>query len=233
MFPLADTVRSRTFPVVNWLIILTNVLVFALFELGRSEQELLRLFTAYGLVPVTLFAGEPWALLTLLTSQFLHGGWVHLISNLWALYIFGDNVEDRLGSGRYLFFYLVCGVVAGLVQSYLTAGSRLPLIGASGAIAGVLAAYLLAYPTARVITLIPIFILPWFVEIPAVLYLIIWFVSQLFSGVMALGQNAAEFGGVAYWAHIGGFAAGLLLALLFAPRPSRRPQWYPDEYQPW
>jgi membrane associated rhomboid family serine protease len=233
MFPLADTVRSRTFPFVNWLIIIANVLVFVLFELNQTPRELLRLFGTYGLVPQQLFSGAPWALLTLLTSQFLHGGWVHLISNLWALYIFGDNVEDRLGSFRYLLFYLVCGVVAGLVQSYLSAGSQLPLIGASGAIAGVLAAYLLSYPTARVITLIPVFILPWFVEIPAVLYLIFWFVAQLFSGVMTLGAGAAEFGGVAYWAHIGGFAAGLLLVWPFRPRAPARPQWYPDEYHPW
>ncbi len=233
MLPLADTVRSRSFPVVNWLIILTNVLVFVLFELSRAPSELVRFFETYGVVPARLFSGDPWALLTLLTNQFLHGGWVHLISNLWALYIFGDNIEDRLGSGRYLLFYLVCGALATLLQAYLTPTSRLPLVGASGAIAGVLAAYLLFYPTARVITLIPIFILPWFVEIPAVLYLIIWFVSQIFSGVMSLGAGAAETGGVAYWAHIGGFVAGLLLARLVAPRETRRPRWYPDEYQPW
>jgi membrane associated rhomboid family serine protease len=233
MLPLADTVRSRTFPIVNWLIILTNVAVFVLFELGRDDRELLRLFTTYGVVPVRLLEAQPWAFLTLITSQFLHGGWLHLISNLWALYIFGDNVEDRLGSIRYLLFYLVCGVAAGAVQSFLTAESRLPLIGASGAIAGVLAAYLLSYPTARVITLLPLFFFFSFVEVPAVLYLIIWFVLPLFNGVMSLGVSAAEFGGVAYWAHIGGFAAGLLLVWLFAPRPSRRPQWYPDEYHPW
>ena len=233
MLPLADTVRSRSFPVINWLIILTNVLVFVLFELNRTPTELLRFFTAFGAIPERLFSLEPWALLTLITSQFLHGGWLHLISNMWALYIFGDNVEDRLGSGRYLLFYLVCGVLAALAQSYLSPTSRLPLVGASGAIAGVLAAYLLFYPTARVISLVPLFILPWFVEIPAVLYLILWFVAQLFNGVMSLGVNAAEFGGVAYWAHIGGFVAGLLLAHLAAPRAARRAQWHPDEYHPW
>src|SRR5688500_5774234 len=119
MLPLADTVRSRSFPVINWLIILTNVLVFVLFELNRTPTELLRFFTLFGAVPERLFSLEPWALLTLITSQFLHGGWLHLISNMWALYIFGDNVEDRLGSGRYLLFYLVCGVLAALAQSYL------------------------------------------------------------------------------------------------------------------
>jgi membrane associated rhomboid family serine protease len=124
-------------------------------------------------------------------------------------------------------------VAAALTQAYLTPNSQLPLVGASGAIAGVLAAYLLFYPTARVISLVPLFILPWFVEIPAVLYLIFWFVAQLFSGVMSLGGAAAELGGVAYWAHIGGFVVGLLLARLVAPRLGRRPQWHPDEYQPW
>lgn len=233
MLPLADTVRSRTFPFVNWLIILTNVLVFVLFELGRTPAELLRFFTTFGVVPARLFSGEPMALVALLTNQFLHGGWLHLISNLWALYIFGDNVEDRLGSGRYLAFYLVCGVAASLAQAYLTPSSSLPLIGASGAIAGVLAAYLLFFPTARVITLVPIFLFASFIEIPAVLYLIIWFVLQLFSGVMSLGVSAAEMGGVAYWAHIGGFVAGLLLARLVAPRASRRLRWHADEFHPW
>ena len=233
MLPLADTVRSRTFPFVNWLIILTNLLVFVLYELGRSPAELQRFVTEYGVVPARLLGGDPVALLTLLTNQFLHGGWLHLISNLWALYIFGDNVEDRMGSGRYLIFYLVCGVAASLLQAFLTPLSTLPLIGASGAIAGVLAAYLLFFPTARVITLIPIFFFASFIEIPAVLYLVIWFVLQLFNGVMSLGVSAGDMGGVAYWAHIGGFAAGLLLARLVAPRASRRLQWHADEYHPW
>jgi membrane associated rhomboid family serine protease len=233
MFPIADTVRSRTFPLINWLIILTNVAVFALFELGRSQVELSRLVTTYGLVPRELFSGNAWALLTLFTSQFLHGGWLHLISNMWALYIFGDNVEDRLGSARYLVFYLVCGLAAGLAQAYLSQASNLPLIGASGAIAGVLAAYLVSYPTARVLTLVPIFFFASFIEIPAVIYLIIWFVLQLFNGVLSLGPNVADVGGVAYWAHIGGFAAGLLLVWAFAPRRPRQPRWYPDEYHPW
>src|SRR5688572_1730698 len=231
MLPLADTVRSRTFPVINWLIILTNVAVFVLFELNRTPAELQRFVTEYGVVPARLFGGDSLALLTLLTNQFLHGGWLHLLSNLLALYIFGDNVEDRLGSGRYLAFYLVCGVAAALLQAFLTPQSTLPLIGASGAIAGVLAAYLLFYPTARVITLVPLFLFASFIEIPAVLYLVGWFILQLFSGVLSLG--AGDMGGVAYWAHIGGFAAGLLLARLVAPRAARRQRWHADEYHPW
>jgi membrane associated rhomboid family serine protease len=163
--------------------------------------------------------------------MFLHGGWLHLLSNMWALYIFGDNVEDRLGSGRYLLFYLITGAAAGLAQALIGTTSRVPLVGASGAIAGVLAGYLLLYPTARVITLIPVFFLPWFVEIPAVVYLLVWFVSQFFSGVLSLGAQAM--GGVAYWAHIGGFVAGLLLVNVFARRPRAQYRWYPDEYHPW
>lgn len=231
MLPLSDTIRSRSFPLVNWLIIAANVLVFAVFELPLDERALNRFVQLWGLVPANLFSGNPWAVLTIFSGMFLHGGWLHLLSNLWALYIFGDNVEDRLGSGRYLIFYLVCGVAAGLAQAFAGADSRVPLVGASGAIAGVLAAYLLLFPTSRVITLIPIFFLPWFVEIPAVVYLVFWFVSQLFSGVLSLGAQAI--GGVAYWAHVGGFVTGLLLVKLFARRPRVHYRWYPDEYHPW
>ncbi len=233
MFPLADTVRARTFPFVNWLIIVANVVVFVVFELGRSQLGLERFITTYGLVPARLTTGQPLAFLTIFTSMFLHGGWLHLISNMWALYIFGDNVEDRLGSGRYLVFYLICGLIAGLTQAFVNAGSRLPLVGASGAIAGVLAAYLLLYPRARVLTLIPIFILPWLVEIPAVVYLIVWFILQFFNGVTALAVSTANAGGVAYWAHIGGFVAGLLLVGLFARRHPVYHRWHADEYHPW
>ncbi len=233
MFPLADTVRARNFPFVNWLIIVANVVVFVVFELGRSQLGLERFITTYGLVPARLTTGQPLAFLTIFTSMFLHGGWLHLISNMWALYIFGDNVEDRLGSGRYLVFYLICGLIAGLTQAFVNAGSRLPLVGASGAIAGVLAAYLLLYPRARVLTLIPIFILPWLVEIPAVVYLIVWFILQFFNGVTALAVSTANAGGVAYWAHIGGFVAGLLLVGLFARRHPTYYRWHADEYHPW
>jgi membrane associated rhomboid family serine protease len=232
MIPLKDTIRSHSFPAVNWLIIIANILVFVALELSLAPRDLQRTVSTYGLVPRQLTALEPWALVTVFTSMFLHGGWLHIISNLWALYIFGDNVEDRMGSLRYLLFYLICGVVAALAQVYVNPTSRIPMIGASGAIAGVLAAYLILYPTARVVTLVPIFFIPWFIEIPAVLYLVVWFVSQFFSGVMALNVQAAA-GGVAYWAHIGGFVAGLLLVVLFARRSRAHTRWYPDEYQPW
>jgi membrane associated rhomboid family serine protease len=162
----------------------------------------------------------------------LHGSWFHVISNMWFLYIFGDNVEDRLGSGRYLVFYILSAIVAGLVQVYFDPGSAVPTVGASGAIAGVLGGYLVLYPRARVTTLILLIIVPWFVDVPAVLFIGLWFVSQLSSGLLALGA-AGDFGGIAWWAHIGGFVFGALLVRLFARRPAAYSRWYPDEYRPW
>lgn len=231
MFPIKDTVQSRSFPVVNWLIIIANLLVFVAVELPLTPQQLQQFFFRYGLIPAELIQLSAGAVLTIFTSMFLHGGWLHIISNLWALYIFGDNVEDRMGSGRYFVFYLISGVAAALVQVYVTPASSIPMIGASGAIAGVLGAYLVLYPSARVITLVPIFFFPWFVEIPALIYLAIWIFSQFFSGVMSLGVDVAE--GVAYWAHVGGFICGLLLVSLFARRKRPYYRWYPDEYKPW
>jgi rhomboid family protein len=169
--------------------------------------------------------------LPLITSMFLHGGWLHIIGNMWVLIIFGDNVEDRLGSIRYLIFYLICGVASGLTQAFISPNSQLPAIGASGAIAGVLAAYMIFFPRARVVTLVPLFILGWFVNIPAVVFVAIWFLIQFFGGVLAMGATAS--GGVAYWAHVGGFFCGLLLVWLFAGRSRNRPRLYPDEYHPW
>ncbi len=232
MLPLKDTVHARSFPVVNWLIIAANVLVF-IFETSLTARQLDRLTLAYGVVPVQLWGGGPGEWLTVFTSLFLHGGWLHVISNLWALYIFGDNVEDRMGSGRYLAFYLLSGVAAALTQAWVDPASPIPIIGASGAIAGVLGAYLVLFPGARVITLVPVFVLPWFVEIPAILYLGFWFASQFFSGVLGLSAATAAAGGVAYWAHIGGFVCGLLLVGAFARRPRAQTRWYPDEYYPW
>jgi membrane associated rhomboid family serine protease len=135
---------------------------------------------------------------------------------MWILFIFGDNVEDRMGSGRYFVFYTLSGLASGLLQSLIAPGSRVPAIGASGAIAGVLGAYFILYPAGRILTLIPIFIIPWFVEVPAIVFLGFWFVSQLFSGLAALNvPNAANMGGVAWWAHIGGFLFGILAHRFF------------------
>ncbi len=241
MLPLRDTVRSKGFPFINWVLIGLNALVF-LYELSLSVPEFDRLVMNFGLVParlhltnLALLLESPLPVITLFTHMFLHGGWLHFLSNMWILYIFGDNVEDRMGSGRYLVFYLLAGLAAAFSQALIDPASRIPSIGASGAIAGVLGAYLLMFPTARVITLIPFFFLPWFVEIPALAYLGFWFVSQLFSGLTALAlPHATSMGGVAWWAHIGGFVFGMLLYRLFIPR--RPPVYYrefPDEYWPW
>ncbi len=164
--------------------------------------------------------------------MFLHGGWAHLFSNMLALYIFGDNVEDRMGSGRYLLFYLFCGVVAAIVHIVFNPHSPLPTIGASGAISGVLAAYLVFFPSARVITLVPLFFWPWFIEVPAVLYLGLWFVSQLLNGLLTIVSGMQAFGGVAWWAHVGGFVVGMVLGPLLARRRYIR-RVYVDEYFPW
>jgi membrane associated rhomboid family serine protease len=151
---------------------------------------------------------------------------------MWTLYIFGDNIEDRMGSSRYLVFYLLAGLAAAVLQIYFAPNSSVPTLGASGAIAGVLGAYLLLYPRGRVITLIPIFILPWFVELPAFLFLGVWFLSQLSSGLLSLGA-AGDFGGIAWWAHIGGFVFGLVTVYLFVQRRRAYARWYNDEYWPW
>lgn len=230
MFPLRDTIRSRTFPLVNLALIGVNVLVF-LFESTLGDQAFEQLLYNYALIPANLSPTEPLSLLTLLTSMFLHGSWFHLISNVWILYIFGDNVEDRMGSLRYILFYLLAGGAAGIVQVLFIPNSPIPTIGASGAVAGVLGAYFILFPRARVITLVPLFFLPWFMEIPAFFYLGIWFLSQISSGLLSLGA-AGDFGGIAWWAHIGGFAFGLLFVRLFARRVTH-PRWYPDEYWPW
>jgi membrane associated rhomboid family serine protease len=215
MIPLRDTVPSLRVPVVNYAIIGANVLVF-FYEasLGyRADAFIMR----WGLVP------RHFALVTVLTSMFLHGGLLHLIGNMLYLYIFGDNVEDRLGHSRYLVFYLLCGFAAGGAQALASPNSNLPMVGASGAIAGVSGAYFLFFPSARVVTLVPIFFFLQVVEIPAVFFLLIWFFWQLMSGVATLGSKAGM-GGVAFWAHIGGFVAGMVLGPTMRERRPE-PRW--------
>jgi len=231
MLPLKDTVPARSFPVVNWLLIAANIVLFFVeLSLGPDAEALT---AALGVVPTRLLANPTLGqLATLVTSMFLHGGWLHLLGNMLALYIFGDNVEDRLGHGSYLIFYLVCGLAAGLTHVLFNPTSPVPSIGASGAISGVMGAYFLLFPTARVITLIPLFILPWIVEIPALIYIGFWFLSQLLNGTLEIVAGAQAYGGVAWWAHAGGFIAGLVLVGLFARRQYVRPV-YVDEYRPW
>jgi rhomboid family protein len=221
MFPLRDAVRPRTTPYVTWALIAFSLVIFLLLVFLRPEL-FERVVSEYGLVPARLSLADPASWVTLATSIFLHGGWFHVISNLWTLWIFGDNVEDRMGHLRFLAFYLASGVMAGLAHAALASGSTLPTIGASGAIAGVLGAYFVLFPSARVLTLVPLVFLPWLVEVPAFIYLGIWLLSQLASVLVNLGA-AGDFGGIAWWAHIGGFAFGMLTVLWIMPR-LRRPR---------
>jgi len=242
MIPLRDTIPSRRFPIVNVSLIALNVLVF-LAEAALGEKGLYQFIAACGLVPAQFWQGgwlTRWW--TPFTSMFIHAGWLHLISNMLSLYIFGDNVEDRLGHFRYLLFYLGSGLAASAAHLVAYAGSQIPTVGASGAIAGVLGAYLVLFPRARVLTLVPIFYFIRFVQIPAVVYLGFWFVSQLFNGFLMLTAAGSSFqgGGVAWWAHIGGFAFGfaiLGIVRLIAPRqppaPPPPPYYYVDQRRRW
>lgn len=228
MIPLRDHNPSGTFPYVTISLIVVNSLLF-LYEvsLGPSlERFLLR----YGLVPflVTHVDQIPGLSLldvapTFLTSMFLHGGWLHVIGNMWYLWIFGDNVEDRMGHGRFLVFYVACGLIAALVHYSFNPQSKLPTVGASGAIAGVLGAYLLCFPRARVDLLVVFFLFIDVVSVPAAFVLFFWFIIQFFNGMLSLGAATAQTGGVAWWAHIGGFVAGFLFARTF-PRAKRSRQ---------
>ncbi len=221
MLPLHDDVPTRHTAWVTYGLIALNVAVY-LYMLSLPAARQLAFVEQYGVVPSRLLHNltlPEWS--TLITSQFIHGSLLHIGGNMLVLWIFGNNVEDRLGGFRYLAFYLVCGVVAGLTQVYSAPGSDLPGIGASGAIAGVLAAYLLWYPRASVLTLIPIVIIPWLVRLPALIVIVGWFLLQLLQGIAALGQGVGASGGVAWWAHVGGFVAGLILGpLLAAGRPA-------------
>ncbi|MBI4533136.1 MAG: rhomboid family intramembrane serine protease [Candidatus Melainabacteria bacterium] len=234
MFPVRDTTPSRNAPIVNWLIIAVNIIVF-LYEVSLSDHTLEQLLTTLGLVPARFAhhfgVGQ---MLTVFSSMFLHGGFAHIIGNMWFLHIFGDNVEDRMGHLRYLVFYLVSGVAAAMLQVAVAPQANVPMIGASGAIAGILGAYWRFFPNATVITMVPTFVVPSFIEVKAVFYLAFWFVFQFLTGMLALGgaQSGHLEGGVAWWAHIGGFIVGLILAQVFARQRKQRP-WYPDEYFPW
>jgi len=231
MIPLRDNIPSRRFPVVNTAFIALNVLVFLVESIvGPQQQE--QIILLCGMVPTEFWQGSgPDRWLPVFASMFLHGGWWHLISNMLALYIFGDNVEDRVGHLRYLFFYLLSGLAASGTHLLAYRSSPIPTVGASGAIAGVLGAYLLLYPQARVLTLVPLFYFIRLIEIPALIYLGFWFISQLFNGLFALSSaDVFQSGGVAWWAHIGGFVFGLAVIRLITPR---RTSEYAGRYHPW
>jgi membrane associated rhomboid family serine protease len=208
MIPIRDTIPSKNYPVVNTAIIGLNILVY-LLQLSQGPG-LEKFIYTYGLVPARYTVPEVSAYFTLgqqalapVSFMFLHGGFFHLLGNMWSLYIFGDNVEDHLGPLRYLIFYLLAGIASGLFHMLSDTHSMVPTIGASGAVAGVMGAYFIVHPNSRILTLIPIIFIPWFVEIPAFIFIGIWFAMQLLNA-------AAGGGGIAWWAHIGGFIFGIL-----------------------
>jgi len=211
MIPLRDTQPSYSTPFVTIAIIVANVMVF-LHQVSLEPYELNHFIARYAIVP------DRFQYIDLLSSAFMHGGWMHLIGNMWFLWIYGDNVEDVLGHGKYLAFYLLCAIAAGLVHVMLAPYSRVPTLGASGAIAGVMGAYLIKFPHSRIITLVPIFIFFTTMEIPAVIMLLYWFVLQVFSGVGSIGYSNVSGGGVAWFAHVGGFVAGMMLIYLMGTR---------------
>jgi membrane associated rhomboid family serine protease len=221
MIPLRDSVPPKNFPVVNWLIIIANLAVF-MFELRMPESRLEAFFYQYGLVPSRIMPAfaDPGnlrlgVLTTFVSNIFIHGNFMHFIGNMWFLFIFGDNVEDKMGKVNYLLFYFFVGLLAGMTHFVLYIHSDIPAIGASGAISGVMAAYMFLFPRSRIITLIPIFvILPLLISIRAFVFIGIWFVIQLFNGTRHLLFHGAATG-IAFWAHIGGFVSGMLLFKLF------------------
>jgi len=243
MFPLRDTIPSSRVPVVTIGIIIVNAVVF-LSELNQGTCGLERVFYSWGIVPCSFTGACHFRLrtacgflsvpphpnyFTMLSSMFLHGGWMHIIGNMWSLWIFGDNVEDRMGRIGFVCFYLLSGLAAGILHIVFNPTSQAPTVGASGAIAGVMGAYLLLFPHATVITLVPIFIFLQTVELPAVVFLGLWFFINLWSGIGSLAAHT-QAGGVAWWAHIGGFLLGILWALPLRRREDRRRQWYSGGY---
>jgi membrane associated rhomboid family serine protease len=232
MIPFRDNQASRRFTLFNVMLIAANIAVFVYeASLGRGIEGFIY---QYAMIPAHLTsalegahqlarlpqdASAPPALETIVTSMFLHGGILHLAGNMLYLFIFGAAVEEAMGHLRYLLFYLICGIASALAMVAFTPHSTVPVIGASGAIAGVLGAYFVLYPRAKITTILPIFILMYFVEIPAIVYLLVWFVAQLYAG---LSQNSEVAGGVAWWAHVGGFLVGMLLGPMLANKASGR-----------
>jgi membrane associated rhomboid family serine protease len=247
VIPIGDSVRSRTIPYVNLTIIAANLLVFAyelalgsglnrfLCDWGVTPRDVTNFFAPpprpeLALGPCGLSSSQvgPDVLLRPFTAMFIHAGWLHILGNMLFLWIFGDNVEDALGHLRYLLFYLICGLGAAAAQIFMTPNDLLPAVGASGAIAGVMGAYLVLYPRANIAVLVPLLILLGAFYIPAVLLIGVWFLMQLFSGVASIGYATGGSGGVAWWAHVGGFLVGMLLIAL--SRPRRRSRYGPPRH---
>ena len=229
MIPVRDNISARRYPLITVALILVNVVAF-LYELSLQPEARNELIFFYGFVPTKLTLEYPVEAvgntgISIFSSMFLHGGWVHLLGNMWYLWIFGDNVEDRMGHFRFLLFYLLCGTLAASAHVVFNLGSEIPSIGASGAVAGVLGAYLLSYPFARISTLVPLVFFWPVVQLLALLVLGLWFLIQIMNGTAAVAVAAETVGGIAWWGHIGGFVSGMFLIGFFARHPVRRYYW--------
>jgi membrane associated rhomboid family serine protease len=212
MFPLRDTQPSYSKPIVTVLLIVVNLLVF-LFELSLDPYTRNAFIFTYGMVP------DHFTVSTVFTSMFLHAGWFHVLGNMWFLWIFGDNIEDILGHGKFLLFYLLCGVAAAMAQFFFDPFSRVPMVGASGAIAGVMGAYMVKFPRSRIVTFVFVFVFFTTVDIPAWAMLIYWFVLQLVGGFDSITASMySRGGGTAFLAHVGGFVTGIALVYLLGTR---------------
>ena len=230
MIPLKNLRPRVRFPAITLALIIVNFLVF-FYQISLSPRALQSFIFTYSLIPVRIqlaLAGLQFTLaeafLPFVTSMFLHAGWLHIIGNMWFLWLFGGNVEDRLGHVPYLGFYILCGLGAGVAQTLFSLGSKIPSLGASGAIAGVLGAYIVLFPSSKILTLVTLFFWWFFARLPAVLFIGLWFIVQFLSGVSSLG-SAAE-GGVAWWAHVGGFLLGMLLVAGMSRKRDREYDYY-------
>lgn len=227
MFPLRDDKIIDAMPsYLTWILILLNAAVF-FYQLSMTDPELQRFVFEFGTVPVEILRGDD--LWTLLTSMFMHGGWMHIIGNMLFLWVFGDNIEHVLGHGKFLLFYILGGLAASLAHVAANPGSEIPSIGASGAISAVLGAYLVMFPRARITTLVP-FGFFYITRIPAIFFLGLWALQQFISGIADLGAATAQTAGVAWWAHIGGFVFGLVVGLVFRARAAQV-QFIEEDYQ--
>jgi membrane associated rhomboid family serine protease len=223
VIPLRDVIPSRTTPYVTIGLIAVNALVY-LYEMTLGDSSLEEFILYFGLVP----AAFSWV--AVVTSMFLHGGLLHVGGNMLFLWIFGDNVEDRMGHGRFVVFYLLCGAAAALAQTAMSPDSVVPMVGASGAVAGVMGAYFVLYPHSRIVTLIPLFVFFHVMEVPALVFLGLWFVLQFVSGVgsIAAATGGEPAGGIAFWAHVAGFVAGVSGVLVFRRPERQRVEWWND-----
>lgn len=231
MLPVDDAVARRYPPLVTWGLIAINVIVF-LYELSLGEARLIAFIERYGLVPARIFDAPhglgPRDLFPFVSNMFLHAGWAHLLLNMWTLWIFGPAVEDRLGAKRYMGFYLALGLAASISHALFNPHSTLPALGASGAISGVLGAYVRMFPYSRLIVVVPVLFFPFFFEMPAIVFAMFWLMMQIIPGLAALIEPSTV-GGVAWWAHIGGFAAGWFLVTHVRRPPHKHRPFFADE----